>query len=210
MESEQPLSRRFLSLLAKMGIEGDAAERAWSSLRSGYSEKNRFYHNLDHIVAMLRRFDEVEPADAAIEFAIWYHDVVYDPRAADNEEKSADLFRDDLGSILPVAFVEKVCRLIMATDHRVPSSGDMDESLIRDIDLSILAEKSEIYQKYARAIRLEYAHVPDATYREGRARVLRKFLEDRIFLSDRFGGMEEDARRNIQEELVILDRGDLP
>lgn len=210
MESELPLSQRFLSLLAKMGVEVDVAERAWSSLRSRYSEANRFYHNLDHIAAMLRRFNEVKSADTSIEFAIWYHDVVYDPRAVDNEEKSADFFRDDLGSILPVAFTEKVCRLIMATDHRTPSSGDVDESLIRDIDLSILSEKSEIYHKYAKAIRQEYAHVPDAAYREGRAKVLRKFLENRIFQSDRFGGMEEDARRNIQEELAILDRGDFP
>jgi predicted metal-dependent HD superfamily phosphohydrolase len=46
-----------------------------------------------------------------------------------------------------------------------------------DLDLVILAEKGEVYEEYARLIRLKYKHVNGEDYRRGRSKVLRGFLE---------------------------------
>ena len=44
------------------------------------------------------------------------------------------------------------------------------------IDLSILAASPDAYDVYSKAVREEYAHVPDLAFRRGRTVVLRKFL----------------------------------
>jgi len=108
----------------------------------------------------------------AVEFAIWFHDLVYDIHAADNEERSAMaaerfLSATESGSV--------VGDLIRATKHDIPS-GTPDAALLCDIDLSILGRSPGEYDAYARAIRQEYSWVPLAEYVKGRTRVLEAFL----------------------------------
>ena len=62
-----------------------------------YSELHRHYHNQNHIANCLAEFDRVKSFvdnPPAVELAIWFHDAVYDPRAGDNEERSAELAKD--------------------------------------------------------------------------------------------------------------------
>lgn len=68
-----------------------------------YSEPHRHYHNFHHIADSLAEFDRArhlarEPL--AVELAIWFHDTVYDTRAGNNEEQSAELGRH--GSARPM------------------------------------------------------------------------------------------------------------
>ena len=59
-----------------------------NELSALYSAPSRHYHGMDHIRALLdlARQYRVEMADPeAVEAAIWFHDVVYDSRAKDNE-----------------------------------------------------------------------------------------------------------------------------
>src|SRR5437660_7778156 len=63
-------------------------------LVSFYSEPHRHYHNQGHISECLDEFDAsryLARRPLAVELAIWFHDAIYETRAADNEEKSADL-----------------------------------------------------------------------------------------------------------------------
>ena len=62
-----------------------------------------------------------------IEMAIWFHDCIYEPLARDNEAKSAEHFRKQLGPYLDEALVGRVERLILATDPGKPRSGQADE-----------------------------------------------------------------------------------
>ena len=68
------------------------------------------------------------------------------------------------------------------------------------------------YLLYASQIRQEYIHYPHEGYCSGRATVLKKFLEHpRIYASERFyNEREEKARANIQAEIVLLERGEIP
>ncbi len=81
------------ALWRRLGAAGDA-EPVFLDLEARYSEEGRAYHNLAHIAHCL---DELRcyPGGGvdigAVEFALWFHDAVYDPRAKDNEGRSAGL-----------------------------------------------------------------------------------------------------------------------
>lgn len=195
---------RYLGLCTRTGIGADAARHSWELLASHYSEPHRHYHNLHHIDAMLACMDHSRQGDPAMELAVWFHDVVYDPKALDNEAQSACLFQDCLSGSLNADISADVVRLILATDHSNPRSGRLDEDLIRDIDLSILAADPATYLVYCAAIRDEYSHVPDPEFVAGRQAVLVRFLSGQIYQTDKSSACEAAARRNIQSEIARL------
>jgi predicted metal-dependent HD superfamily phosphohydrolase len=176
-----------------------------------YSAPGRHYHDGRHVLACLEAFDNfpgnVRDNDA-VEMALWYHDAVYDVRAAPgkNEADSAALYRHEFGLLVRGLIEEDaVRRLILATRHHA-EPGDGDEALIMDIDLGTLVAKPARYDLYADEIRQEYAHVPEDAYREGRGAVLRGFLErKRIYQTRHFRKLlEKQARQNLQRELMAL------
>ena len=202
------LANRWNQLCENVGLDGRAG---WTAIATAYGEQGRVYHNLRHIADCLLLFDEfaVLAADPiTVEFAIWFHDIVYDPRAADNEERSAAIAAEFLSST-PYAAV--VADLIMATKHG-PNTLTGDAALICDIDLSILGRPAAEYGAYAAAIRLEYAWVPQARYAEARSRVLHGFLDRPALFThaefqQRFGGQ---ARVNLSWEIHLLAESALP
>lgn len=195
---------RFLHLCGRNGITTVAAFRAWSALHTRYTESHRHYHNLRHIESMLFEMDQVSPGDTAMELAIWYHDVIYDPKARDNEEQSATFFETGIGHNIDRNLSGNVVRLILATDYARPRSGKPDEDLLRDIDLSILASPVENYAAYTLAVREEYTHVTDEDFLKGRRAVMERFLEGRIFHTESFAAEESRARENIRAEIASL------
>src|SRR3954468_20924917 len=77
-----------------------------------------------HIAECLTEFDaarDLVREPAAVEMAIWFHDAVYDAKAADNEEQSAEMAKRCLTDAgLSADFVDEVNGLIMATKtHQV-------------------------------------------------------------------------------------------
>src|SRR5678809_692845 len=68
----------------------------YEQLTDAYAEPHRCYHTQQHIAECLEEFDEARHLardPVAIELALWFHDAVYNPRAADNEEQSALLLK---------------------------------------------------------------------------------------------------------------------
>jgi predicted metal-dependent HD superfamily phosphohydrolase len=119
--------------------------------------------------------------------------------AHDNEALSAALAVDCLraaGAGDEVA--RRVLGLIMATRHHQPG-GDPDCTILLDIDLAILGATPERFAEYERQVRQEYAHVPEANYREARALVMQGFLaRPRIFATATFfERYEARARANL-------------
>jgi predicted metal-dependent HD superfamily phosphohydrolase len=158
---------------------------------------------LDGARHLAQRPDEVEAA-------LWLHDVVYDPHARDNEAQSARWAMDRLQAAgVPVERAQYVGDLILATRHdeASPRSNALpDAVLVADIDLAILGAKREQYDRYEVQIRQEYDWVPEDAFREGRADVLRRFLQRAtIFQTALFQARYEDrARANLRRSLRQL------
>jgi predicted metal-dependent HD superfamily phosphohydrolase len=178
-----------------------------------YAEPHRRYHTAEHLAEVLDRVDELagEADDAeAVRLAAWFHDAVYDPARADNEERSAVLAERMLADTdLPAAAVAEVARLVRLTTTHDPADGDRDGAVLCDADLAILAAPPERYAAYAAAVREEYAAVPDEAFRDGRAEILRGLLALPTLYRTRPARerWEAAARHNIETELMLLGRG---
>ncbi|HEX7316676.1 MAG TPA: hypothetical protein VF297_22430 [Pyrinomonadaceae bacterium] len=190
---------------------GDEATDRWlDALTLAYSGAGRHYHNLHHVAEMLRLLEQFESdaADyAAVRFAAWFHDAVYDTRSNTNEEESAALAERALVELkVPPPVINLTRRLILATKRHEAQDDLPDAGLFLDADLAILGAADETYLAYSEAIRREYSWVPDAAYREGRIKVLDSFLgRERLYftvpLSERF---EARARSNVLNEIRTL------
>jgi predicted metal-dependent HD superfamily phosphohydrolase len=115
----------------------------------------------------------------------------------------------DLGILGMVATDRsEVARLIRLTRGHTVEPGDRLGALLVSIDLSILGRPPQLYDRYAVAIREEYAFVPDDAFRAGRAGVLRRFLEAEVIFPDpRFRSrLKAAARANLMRELVSLEQ----
>lgn len=181
------------------------------TLEAAYAEPSRRYHTHRHIeqcldlLAAWRGLSDHERR--LLTWAIWWHDAVYDARAADNEARSAEMARRDLPALgaTPVD-VDEVARLILLTaGHQVPEEDRLGAILV-SIDLAILGVEPAAYDAYSVAVREEYAHVPDPLWRQGRARVLQHFLDAPVIFPDAEfrQAREAQARANLARELAAL------
>ncbi len=209
--SDAALRERFAGLWHRLGGR-DAWQPALDAVLHGWCEPHRSYHTLEHLRDCLAQLDQ-SPArgdsrDLA-EAALWYHDVVYQPGASDNELRSAEIAKAALvaGGIAEDK-ARAIARLVMLTDHAAPPV-DPTAALVCDVDLSILGRSPEIFAEYERRIREEYRQVPEPAYRVGRGRVLAAFLErDFIYRTEHFRERyEAAARRNLRRSLELLGAG---
>ncbi|MFR9776830.1 metal-dependent phosphohydrolase [Micromonospora sp. MS34] len=190
----------------------DGVERAGSRLLAAWQEPHRHYHSVPHLRAVLDVIDAYAGSarrPELVRLAAWCHDAVYDPRAGGdaNERASAELAGELLADAgLPAAAVAEVRRLVLLTaGHAVPP-GDRDGALLCDADLAVLAAPPAAYERYAAAVRREYAHVPDPAFRAGRARVLEALLALPALyrLPGPHARWESPARANLARELAAL------
>lgn len=188
------------------------ADAAWETLVRGYTEPHRRYHDLGHLDHCLHGLDlaaTVARDPDTLELAIWFHDVIYEPGAGDNESRSADVFSRLLGPLMAPANVTKIRRLILTTTHRaLPDGGD--ERFIADIDLSSLAKPWPQFLEDSDHLRAEEPDRSDEDYFRAKARFFRGLLtRPRLFNTVPFQlRYETKGRENIRRFLALLaDRG---
>jgi predicted metal-dependent HD superfamily phosphohydrolase len=196
---------RFLNLAPnKNKIQ---VREAYDNLVAKYREVNRHYHTMEHLRLGLQAYDELfhERQLTRPEFFAWmYHDVIYNSQASDNEERSAVYFMRDrelLGWEIDHPELDLITKVIEATN---PSRDAI--SVVNDIDLSVLGMDEAVYAWYQAGVRKEYAWVDDASWRAGRAAVLKNFLErDRLYLTNEFAARyTSQAYANIRSEFQAL------
>jgi predicted metal-dependent HD superfamily phosphohydrolase len=196
------------ALWSRLGARNDAGP-LHAAVLTRYGEAHRAYHTAEHIARILPLLDGVrarlrEPDEA--ELALWLHDLVYDPRGADNEARSAAIAAEWLAAGgAPAERGERVRALIMATRHAAPPE-EHDARYVVDADLSILGAAPPEFDRYETQVRREYAFVPEAEWRTRRAALLRRFLaQPRLFLTEEFGRFEGPARANLARSCARLE-----
>jgi predicted metal-dependent HD superfamily phosphohydrolase len=201
--------------LTRWGAGPGQLDEVFADLVARYREPHRHHHDLSHVAGTLRFADalvgQVEGSEpAAIRLAIWYHDAVYDPRATDNEDRSAVLAAAHLSSLgVGPQTVTECARLVQCTaDHRV-RGYDPNATVLVDADLAVLSSGRERYDRYVAGVRAEYAHLDDEAFRRGRADLVASLLARRnlyrthLFRTER----EPRARANLERELAGLQAG---
>ena len=186
-------------------------------LKLRYGEPQRYYHSWAHIEALLRHFETLKAEFSESDLVLWalyYHDAIYDPAAQDNEEQSAELFRQEAAEHLSPDDLQFVYDIIIGTKtHELIGAWDTDRqrdmALFLDMDLSILAARDDVFDQYERDVRAEYAFVPEAAFRAGRSAILQRFLQrDSIYYTqicrDKW---EAAARANLARSIEALTAG---
>ncbi len=205
------LRTRWQQLIARTcpAAARSLVDDSFADVAARYGEPHRHYHTLAHVEAGLDAVAELAPRagvpdTAAVELAMWLHDVIYDTRSADNEARSAGYARSLLTTLdAPGTLADDVERLILVTAGHIPRAAD--EGLLVDADLAVLHAQAADYDAYAAAVRREYAWVPDAEFRAARARVLTDLLGHRpLFHTPAGRAREPRARRNLEREIAAL------
>ena len=90
--------------------------------------------------------------------------------------------------------------------ERLAAATDGPGCALLDADLAILGAASDEYDRYAAAIRREYAWVDENAYRAGRSQVLQGFLHRPCIFhtADWAARAENPARCNLQREIDAL------
>jgi len=203
------VSETFKSLTSRYTESIPLVEKLYTELVKHYSEKGRFYHNLNHLNSLLQQIlplaDLIKDLDMVL-FAVYYHDVVYSVLRKDNEEKSA-LFADKRLNALNV----KVNRIALCNKHILASkahrvSDDSDTNFFTDADLAVLGQDWSAYKIYTEGVRKEYWIYPDIIYKPGRKKVVEHFLRmGKIYKTEPFyAKFENQARLNLKRELEEL------
>ncbi|BFY99439.1 hypothetical protein BsWGS_02479 [Bradybaena similaris] len=200
-------------LTSALGTTAKVRDDWWSIIERRYSEEWRFYHTLTHIEHLLQLYNQWRERIAELEnmlLSIFFHDIVYDPAASDNELRSIEVFtKFALDAGLADNVVQRVARMITATiTHSTEDrQDDLDLRLFLDFDLAVLGQDAEAYKQYAEDIRKEYIHFDDETYRKGRCKVLKSLLSlPSLYATDELQEeYEEQARNNITGEITTLE-----
>ncbi|MFZ3482217.1 hypothetical protein [Sphingomonas sp. 3-13AW] len=182
--------------------------------RAMHETDARGYHSWSHPLDMLEASQPIRALlhdRLAIMAAIILHDIVYDPRRADNEERSALFAERRLADVVPEITVQRTARMIRATAKHKPHEGLSDEDLsdtshFLDLDLAVLGADQMKFERYEAGVRHEYRHVEWSAYARGRAAILEAFLErPHIYFTD-WGRstFEARARRNLMQSIGRL------
>ena len=189
---------------------GPAELAALDDVVGRHREPQRRYHGVRHVTWVVRHVHalagEVPVADVdAVVAAAFFHDVIYDPTAHDNEEQSARLAErvlTDLG--WSPARTDAVGELVRATADHVATDGDT--AVLLDADLAVLGSEPAAYQAYVTGVRAEYAHLDADEWRVGRTSVLQHLLGRRPLYATAPGRARWEARAgaNMAAELAAL------
>lgn len=204
------MKSNWLDFAQRIEVPAHLAEEVWHKIEQNHSEPHRAYHNLAHLETMFRALPQLtgkQELPTAVSLAVWFHDIIYDPKSQNNEGDSATLMVDRLEALVDKEVLQEAERLILLTkSHQLDDEKDDNGRILLDADLSILGAELARYRAYAQAIRYEFSHVPDELYIPGRTAVLNHFLGmAQIYLTE-YGRehWEAQARQNLTWEIEDL------
>ncbi len=196
-------------------VEATHFDWTWRMIETLYGEPHRAYHNLRHIEAcfrvfeQLRRSEDFRESEKAVDLAIFFHDIVYVPGDKRNEEISAGLLQivRNIGTCSQ-SDVQHASVAILATKSHETVADNIVSQIMIDVDLSVLGGTGGEYALFVSRVRQEYAQVSNEAWRLGRATFLTKMLERKVIFQTPWAinTYEENARQNMKLELMELIR----
>ena len=201
---------RFVALWNRCaGSDAPECVEIFRALKGRYGESHRVYHNGDHIRHCLAEFDSInagltQTSKDIIELSIWFHDVVYEIAASDNEAESARWFSSLADDRLNPDIINAVNRCILYTTHQ-DMPADPCSLYMVDVDLSGFGQDWEGFVVDGRKIREENNHLDDEAFVGGQIKFMTRLLNrSRIFYTEYFNTrLENRARQNIIHQLEI-------
>jgi pantetheine-phosphate adenylyltransferase len=140
-------------------------------------ERQRVWHGPHHLGDMIHELGSMPATDEreTLLLAAAYHDVIYDPRASDNEEASATLLRGHAGDA-GVAVIRQAAELIVASKWSGPPRSALEERFFA-LDTYQLSDACPLHKRseYEAAIFREYQWADSNTYREKRSAFLHQW-----------------------------------
>lgn len=219
MQITDKLFLNWSKLLKNFNISQTATEQTFNKIVESYSTPNRYYHDLEHINHVIEIIQLLEKQTKyfgnkfeikTVQLAAWFHDIIYDTKAKDNEEQSAEYAAKILSSLsIPSDVIKNVKKLILQTKNHYASTTDLNAQILLDADLAILGSNPIEYSKYTQAIRQEYIWVPKTEYFAARKKVLENFLQrENIYFTQFMQQTKEKiARNNLEIEIRLEVKG---
>jgi pantetheine-phosphate adenylyltransferase len=164
----------YYSLFAQYGMNLTAMQ----DVVSRWQEPHRHYHNESHLQFLLREIEKlagqghISTAQKEILLMIaFFHDVVYDATAGDNEEKSATLFSQ---LTQETDHTQSITQAILDTKTHQPRN-DISR-IFSDLDMAVVT-RSDFTELLAweKGIAREYQFVDYSLYKMGRIALLEHF-----------------------------------
>src|SRR4051794_14748607 len=90
--TESELEDQWSALLIHYGAPASLIVESFAEITARYQAPGRHYHNLAHLRYALSRFHKIKSLARdlrPLQFAIWFHDLIYRPYLGGNERKSA-------------------------------------------------------------------------------------------------------------------------
>jgi len=92
----EAMRERWQEHIARYGRGTQPAQDCFRRLVDAHAEPHRHYHTLEHIADVLDFVDDLADAKTnlfAVRLAGWFHDVIYDSKAKDNEQRAPSMRR---------------------------------------------------------------------------------------------------------------------
>ena len=138
-----------------------------------YQEHHRYYHTVNHLSDVISYLLNENALDDELFLAAVYHDAIYNPKANDNEEKSAELFlNESKHSKLNKSQIDLVCQLILDTKTHKPSN--LKSEIFIKADLNILNQPLSMLLEFEKQIFKEYQFADFKIYQKNRIEVLKQ------------------------------------
>ncbi len=183
-----------------------------------YSTYSRpHYHNIEHIAYCLHKLENFHEWSylasddfniPEVNLALRWHDFCY---YGENPEIASSLclintFSQYCKNESSLYSLLRSAGSILHTTHKDKTARTLEDQITSDIDLLIFAEPNEIYDSYAKKIRLEYSHISDEKFYPNRL----KFLESMLSRSQIFDTAnhicEDRARKNMNREMELIKK----
>lgn len=151
-----------------------------SYIESFYNSKGRYYHNMNHLDDVLCCLEDYNKSNLfnETEYQILvmtaiYHDIIYNPKAKDNEEKSAQFINDCSCS---EDIKRQVYNLILFTKYQRAPKNDLEE-IFMSCDMNVFDKSFTEQLQFEKNIQKEYSWVPLDVYVKNRIKVLSHIRE---------------------------------